>query len=64
MNKLAEVNAKDSQTALATAPTAKATKRLIAALAYTDGIRVETLTSGTISRVRPYTRGSTDSNAS
>ena len=43
MNKLAEVNAEELQAALATAQTAKATKRLMVALAYADGVRVETL---------------------
>ena len=43
MDKLTEVNVDDLQAALATAPTAKATKRLMIALAYADGVRVETL---------------------
>lgn len=43
MNKLAEVNAEELQAALATAQTAKATKRLMVALAYADGVRVDTL---------------------
>jgi transposase len=43
MDKLAEVDAEELQAALATAQTAKATKRLMIALAYTDGVRVETL---------------------
>ena len=43
MNKLTEVNVDDLQAALATASTPKATKRLMIALAYADGVRVETL---------------------
>jgi transposase len=43
MNKLVEVDAEELQAALATAQTAKATKRLMVALAYADGVRVETL---------------------
>jgi transposase len=43
MNKLAEVDAEELQAALATAQTAKATKRLMVALVYADGVRVETL---------------------
>jgi transposase len=43
MNKLAEVDAEELQAAFATVQTAKATKRLMAALAYADGVRVETL---------------------
>ena len=43
MNKLAEVDAEELQAALATVQTAKATKRLMVALAYANGVRVETL---------------------
>lgn len=43
MDKLTEMNVDDLQAALATASTVKAAKRLMIALAYTDGVRVETL---------------------
>jgi|SRR5699024_9877108 len=43
MDKLAEVDTRNLQAALATASTAKAAKRLMIALAYADGVRVETL---------------------
>lgn len=43
MNKLADVDIETLQAALATASSAKAAKRLMVALAYADGVRVETL---------------------
>lgn len=43
MNKLAAVDIEQLQAALATASNPKATKRLMIALAYADGVRVETL---------------------
>lgn len=43
MNKLADVDTDALQAALATASSPKATKRLMIALAYADGVRVETL---------------------
>ena len=43
MNKLADVDTDALQAALATASTPKAAKRLMIALAYADGVRVETL---------------------
>lgn len=43
MNKLADVDIETLQAALATASNAKAAKRLMVALAYADGVRVETL---------------------
>jgi transposase len=43
MNKLADVDAEALQAALTTAASPKAVKRLMIALAYADGVRVETL---------------------
>lgn len=43
MNKLSDVDADRLRAALATASDAKAAKRLMVALAYADGVRVETL---------------------
>ena len=43
MNKLANVDTDALQAALGTASSPKATKRLMIALAYADGVRVETL---------------------
>jgi transposase len=43
MNKLSDVDANRLRAALATASDAKAAKRLMVALAYADGVRVETL---------------------